>query len=604
MHTNQDAQMTFRSRPEAKPTRRRARRDDSRRAIYITLTFSLAIACALSLMGGVFVAGYYADHWASVAAVNGETISKDAVKNRAAMNVSRYTRQIVDYTALRNQGKISADEYSTLSGTASTGENPQTTASDALTQLTNEATLRQYAAKNNISVTDAQVNDQIQVDATLPDTRHVMVIAIQPQVKAPATTLTAADDAAALTRIQALLAEVKGGKKWTDVATESGMDAITSGGPTGDVGLVSMDTIGLDLDLSNAVFALAKVNDLTPIMKGIDGIYRFATVTTIIPKFVDTDWEASVGHGDAYRDFAKNEALNKAVKDKIEAQYVSGTTVQRHVLELVIAKGIGTAGDGDEVKFRMMVFSPNHAEANAANVATTDAAWTDAKTRAVAAVATLKADPSKFATMAADTTVNDDTLVNTRAGELPWITSPWFAAQTASGSTGLGMTNVGAALSVDGLTVGTILDPIQEPTSGYVVVQFEGRRPGPAQRIANAQLALNSGVDFAEEARLISDAADATKGGDLGWVTKYQLAADQEAAIWQAPVGGVTRMVDGNAYWIYKVVEEQSRVADADTQFKLKKTVYPRWLTELQATSLVWTDTAGLAAMAPPSATP
>ena len=596
--------MTFRSRPVAKPTRRRARRDDSRRSIYITLSFSLAILSALSLMGGVFVANYYSAHWAPVAAVNGEAIGKDTVLSRAAMNVARYQRQIIDYTTLRNQGKITAAEYQTLSGTATSGQDPTKTASDALTQLQNEATLRQYAAKNNITVTDAQVNDQIQVDATLPETRHVMVIAVQPKATPPATAVTTADETAAQTRAQALLAEVKDGKKWADVATESGQDQITNGGGIGDLGLVSRDTVDLDLDITNAVFALANPNDITAVFKGVDGIYRFATVTTIVPKFVDADWETSIGQGDVYRAFARSEALSKAVRDKIEAQYITSPTVQRHVLEIAISKGIGTPGDGDEVKFRMLVFSPAHSESNASNVPTTDAGWTEAKTRADAAVATLRADPSKFATMAADTTVNDDQLVNTRAGELPWLTSPWFAAQTASGSQGLGMTNVATALYKDGLAAGTILDPIQEPTSGYVVAQFQGRRPGPDQRIANAQLEINSGVDFAVEAGKISDSADAAKGGDMGWVTKYMLSADQEAAIWQTPIGGVSRMVSGNALWIYKVVDEQTRLPDADTQSKLKQTVYARWLSELQGTALVWTDTAGLAAMAPASPSP
>ena len=596
--------MTFRSRPVAKPTRRRARRDDSRRSIYITLSFSLAILSALSLMGGVFVANYYSAHWAPVAAVNGEAIGKDTVLNRAAMNVARYKRQVVDYTTLRNQGKITAADYQTLSGTATSGQDPTKTASDALTQLQNEATLRQYAAKNNITVTDAQVNDQIQVDATLPETRHVMVIAVQPKATPPATAVTTADETAAQTRAQALLAEVKDGKKWADVATESGQDQITNGGGIGDLGLVSRDTVDLDLDITNAVFALANPNDITAVFKGVDGIYRFATVTTIVPKFVDADWETSIGQGDVYRAFARSEALSKAVRDKIEAQYITSPTVQRHVLEIAISKGIGTPGDGDEVKFRMLVFSPAHSESNASNVPTTDAGWTEAKTRADAAVATLRTDPSKFATMAADTTVNDDQLVNTRGGELPWLTSPWFAAQTASGSQGLGMTNVAAALYKDGLAAGTILDPIQEPTSGYVVAQFQGRRPGPDQRIANAQLEINSGVDFAVEAGKISDSADAAKGGDMGWVTKYMLSADQEAAIWQTPIGGVSRMVSGNALWIYKVVDEQTRVPDADTQSKLKQTVYARWLSELQGTALVWTDTAGLAAMAPASPSP
>jgi parvulin-like peptidyl-prolyl isomerase len=135
-------------------------------------------------------------------------------------------------------------------------------------------------------------------------------------------------------------------------------------------------------------------------------------------------------------------------------------------------------------------------------------------------------------------------------------------------------------------------------------VQFEGRRPAPAQRIADAQLALNSGVDFATEATLLSDTADSATGGDKGWVSKYQLDADQESAIWQVPVGGTTRVIAGNVYVIYKVLEEQTRVQDANTQAKLKASVYSRWLSELEGSALVWTDSSGVAAMAPASPTP
>jgi len=69
--------MTFHTRAAPKPTRRRTRRDDTRRAIYITLSFTLAIAAALSLLGGVFAASWYSDHLAPIGAVSGEVISKD-----------------------------------------------------------------------------------------------------------------------------------------------------------------------------------------------------------------------------------------------------------------------------------------------------------------------------------------------------------------------------------------------------------------------------------------------------------------------------------------------------------------------------------------------
>ena len=50
--------MTFRTRTAPGPTRRRVRRSDSRRNVYLTLSFTLAIASALALMGGVFLASY------------------------------------------------------------------------------------------------------------------------------------------------------------------------------------------------------------------------------------------------------------------------------------------------------------------------------------------------------------------------------------------------------------------------------------------------------------------------------------------------------------------------------------------------------------------
>ena len=105
--------MTFRTRTAQTPSRRRTRRSDTRRAIYITVTFSLAIAVALAMMGGVFFASYYSAHWAPIAGVNGQAISHDDVTNRANVNMARYQRQLADYTTLRNQGKITSDEFST-----------------------------------------------------------------------------------------------------------------------------------------------------------------------------------------------------------------------------------------------------------------------------------------------------------------------------------------------------------------------------------------------------------------------------------------------------------------------------------------------------------
>jgi hypothetical protein len=596
--------MTFRSRPAAKPTRRRSRRDDSRRAIYVTLSFTVAIASALALLAGVFAAGYYREHWAPVSAVNGESISFDDVRGRASMNLIRYQRQVSDFTMLRNQGKITSEEWSNLTAGATTSQDPATIHSEALTQLQKEMVLRQWADKNNVKVSDADVTEQMKMDATIPEMRHVQVIAVQPQATPPSLVVTSSDQVLAQGKAQKLLSEVRAGKKWADASTESGQSSIANSSSIGDMGMATRESLALDPELVDAVFALKKANDTTEVVLGSDGLYRFATVTSIVPEFVDADWEKTVG-GDAYRSFARSEALSRAVRKVVEAKYISGPTVQRRVSEIAIAPGIGSAGDGDEVRFRVMVFAPGHNSANAANVKADDASWTEAKKRADDAVAALRADPSKWASMVTDTKINDDpTALKDQGGQVPWITIPWFDTKTSAGYDGLGMTSILRPIYADGLKPGAVLDPVQEPSKGWLVVILDGRRPGPAQRIADVQLALNSGADFATQAGLVSDAADANKGGDMGWVTKYMLTPDLEQAIWQTPVGGVSRMVQGNGYWIYKVTDEQTRVADADTQARLKKVVYQRWQADLQGLALVWTDQAGMTALAPATPAP
>ena len=591
--------MTFRTRTAPKPTRRRVRRSDTRRAVYITITFTLAIACSLSLMGGVFVASYYTDHGAPIAGVNGEAISKDAVKDREKLDLARYDREIADYQTMRNQGKITTDEYSALEQTVTTSES--TVNGDALTELINEAEIRQYASKNNINVSDQQGDAQIQTDSTFAEMRHVETISVPSQPTPPASAITQSDIDSAQTKAQGYLTEIQGGKKFADVMTEADAsgDSTNSGG--GDLGLITKSALVVDPNLADAIFALAKPGDITSVLKGTDNSYRFATVTDIAPQFLDSAWESTIAatsNGDLYRAYARNEAIKKAVENVIEAKYVTGPTDQREVREIGVKAGYGQPGDGDEVELRIIVCSPSHDESGAANVVTTDPAWTEAKTRADAAVAALRADPTKWASMVADTKINDDTGWNTGGGVIPWIPYDIFNTTTETQQQGLDMQSVATAVFKDGLAPGTILDPIQIPAQGWAVVQFQGRRPAPDQRIANAQFEVNNGTDFGAEAKLMSEAADAATGGDLGWVSPYMLKSVQLQAIDATPVGRVSTMVNSSGYFIFLVVSEQTRTADADQQAKLLKVVFPNWLDELQAGALVWEDNAAVSAAA------
>jgi hypothetical protein len=162
------------------------------------------------------------------------------------------------------------------------------------------------------------------------------------------------------------------------------------------------------------------------------------------------------------------------------------------------------------------------------------------------------------------------------------------------------MTATGTALFADGLTPNTVVGPVLETAMGYVVAVFEGRRSEPAQRISNAMLRLASGTPFETEVATTSEAIDATKGGDMGWITRYSLSQDLEDAIFQTPVGGVSRTVQsGGYYWIFKVVDEQTRTPTADEATELKTMVFSTWLTDLTNHTNIWTDQTGLTSLYP-----
>jgi parvulin-like peptidyl-prolyl isomerase len=587
--------MTFRSSSAARPSRRRTNRNDSRRTILISVTFVAAIGVSLSLVAGVFAAAYYGDHGAAVSSVNGEAISKDAVRDRVAMKIARDKRLVQDYVLLRNRGQITSDEYNALAATPTNDETSSTLYSDSLTALQNEAELRQYAAKNGITITDQQVNDQLKIDGAIPEMRHVLVIGVAPQPVPPANSPTSQDLQAAQAKAQGFHDEIKNGKSWTDVTTE--VKAI-QGGNEQDIGMTAKAGLTLEPDITEAIFGLAKPNDITDVFKGTDGIYRFATVTSISAAYADQGWQQAMS-GD-YQNFVRGLAVTQAVTDAVNKKYIDSPTVQRHVLEIAIGTGYGQPGNGDEVKISLMVFAPNHSESGASGVAASDPAWADAKARADTAVATLRADPSKFDSMARDTTTNDDTNWNTAGGSIPWIPADLFNAQTQGGYTGLGLNQVQAIVFSGVVTPGTILDPIQETSQGWVVVKFEGLRAAPLQRIADAQLEIATGTDFATVAGTESESADAAAGGDLGWVSPYQLNPAQEQAIFSTPIGRVTNMVTAsNGYYVYKVVEEQTRTPEASQAAKLKAVVYHYWLAELTAKTNIWTDSAGLSALNP-----
>jgi parvulin-like peptidyl-prolyl isomerase len=592
--------MTFRP-PATTQQRRRSRQGSARRSLYLNIAFGAVTVASVAVLAGVLLGYYYTDHWAPVSSVNGVAISKDDVRNRASVNSARYQRQIDDFVVMRNQGSITADEYSSLSASLTAQLDTTSLYDEALSQLQGDLVIQQYADKNGIHISDPDVDAQIEKDATLDEMRHVMVIGVDARPTPPASTPTQQEIDKAKAQAEAYLAELKQGKDWQEVYNESTADSSigSEGYNTGDLGMVTRDTLNLDPGLVDIVFAMAE-GEYSAVYDSEDGIFRIVTVTKIMAPYTDTGWVDAVGQkasGDAYRSAARAEALRAAVRDSIEARYISGPTTARHVKEIAVSPGFG--GAGTEYKLKIMVFAPNHDTTTAATLASDDPAWDDAKKRADEAYAELQGDPDKFATLARDTTKNDEPWFAESGGDVPWISGDTIYDFGAGGTT-LDMPALRSAVSNEDLQP-ELLEPFLEPSMGYVVAYFQGARPSPATRVATIQLLISLGsLSFESAVSKYSEAADAPKGGDMGWVTRYQLPAEMEQAVFNTPVGDVSPTVQtSQGLWIFKIVAEETRTPDSEEQAKLKLSVWPAWVTELTDAANIWTDQSALTAITP-----
>ena len=77
---------------------------------------------------------------------------------------------------------------------------------------------------------------------------------------------------------------------------------------------------------------------------------------------------------------------------------------------------------------------------------------------------------------------------------------------------------------------------------------------------------IAGGADFATLARDFSDGNEAGKGGDKGWVADGLIDDRLLGAIFAAPVGGLSEVVDitNGGEFLFKVLAERTQKPDAD----------------------------------------
>jgi parvulin-like peptidyl-prolyl isomerase len=568
----------------ARPASRRDRsRESGRRTLYTNLAFGLIVVAAFGILAAAAGASYYGDHLAAVATVDGHTITKDDLRDRFNVDVWRLNELESQLRDAVSTGRITKDlSDQQIAQVDQAKQDTQTVLSQSLQNLVDAQLQSELAAKMGITVTPADVDAKLLQEATRAEARDVWVIEFQPDVTAPATTPTAIQSSQALTKANAALAQLKAGTAWDTVAKES---TDTTGPAGGDLGMTEKDNSSFDPAYLNAVFAI-QPNAFTDVIKGADGIYRIGRVTTIIPAAVDANYQQKIKDQglslDVYRKAVQADVTRQDLEDRIVADSTTKPSDQRHVLEIMLTQqtdqNTGQPIVTDEVDARHILYAPT-SDPSASTPPSNDPGWEVAHQHALRTYYELLKDPSKFADIAKSDSADTGSAAN--GGDLGYLSQADLVAP------------FGDAIFAPNLTPNEILPPVQTQF-GWHVIQFVARREPALTRMSGFTLDLaKSGADFGAIAKANSEASDANKGGDMGWIAPNQLSSKLETAIDKLAVNQVSDVVtDGTSLYLFKVIDEQTRLPDADQIATLKTGAFQNWYDGQKASAAITTDPA------------
>ena len=570
--------MTFRAKPVVKRGHKNAWEAQDRRNLYLNLGFGLVVVAAVLIL--LIAAGYtyYNDHLASVGSVDGQSISKDDLRQRIDIESWR-----LEESNRRISTALVAGHITQAQATAAQQQIQQaqsTIQSDSLERIIDSVLQGKLAAQEGITVSPDDVNAQLTKEATIPESRHVYMIEVKPQVDLGAVEPTAAQKAAAQAKADQALKDLQSGKSWDDVAKTVSTDTATAP-QAGDLGWLTANDTGTNEQLLDAAFK-AQANTPTDVILGDDGVYRIGRVTDIVPAQVDDQYQNKIVNDKidltAYKAVVAADVTHQKLSDKIVAD-ITQPSAQRRVSEIYIpAPGADLAPDS--IKVRHILYSPNDDASNASSVPATDPAWEVARQKALAAYVRVKQDPALF-----------DSIARAESDE-----------QQAQGPTGSGgkLPYFGTGSSVDqdflnaiikpGLKEGDILEPVKS-AFGWHVIQVM-YRPTDDARMAKLKQEADAGSDFAILARDESYASTSGTGGDMGWVVKGQLDDKLSTAIWTTPIGGVSDVVkiDNDGLYLFKVFAEEVKAPEGRQLDNLKQTAFSKWYTAKKSAANIQRD--------------
>lgn len=570
--------MTFKAKPVVKRAQRPAWEGQDRRNFFLNIGFGIVVLVAVLILVIAGALTWYDEHLASVGSVDGQSISKDDLRDRLVVESWR-----LDETERQIRTAVVAGQLSETAAQAQIDQLNNTRnqlPSLTLERLIDSRLQARLATEEGIAVTAADVDAQLLDEATTPERRHAWVIEVAPKLDGGAATPTSEQRAAAKAIADQALDDLTGGATWEDVATAVSTDATTSA-QGGDLGWLQADDRQLDEAYVTAVFA-AELNTPTAVIEGEDGIFRIGRATEITAETVDPAYQDKIKNDgidiEKYRAAVLADVIHQKLEDKIVAQ-VSQPGPQREVQEIYIAQAQEGLGS-DAIKVRHILFAPNGDPQTAADLDENDPAWSVAGQLAEATYAKLIQRPELFDSIARDESNEGAALGPTgTGGKLPYFDA----------SSGIDPA-FSAAIMKPGLKAGDLLEPIKS-AFGWHVIQVM-YRPPDIDRMNELKAQADDGEDFAALARDNSESDTAGVGGNLGWIAKGQLDQSLIDAIFATEIGGISPVVTvaDDGLYLFKVLAEEVRTPQGRQLDDLRSTAFTDWYTAKKEAATIVRD--------------
>jgi parvulin-like peptidyl-prolyl isomerase len=558
--------MTLRARPVARRRGRAGWDSGDRRNNLINLGFFLAIGLSILILIGYAAWSWYDDHYGSAAVVNSQVITKDDLRARIKIESFRLDYVESRIQTLMAKGRISREDAAQQ--ISFLGQRREQIANLSLERLVDVALMTKLGADNGIEIADADLDRQLVEEATTSEQRHTWMIEIEPEVNPDTGEAGDEEKRAALIRGQQALGRLARGESWEDVAKTVSDSALAP--QAGDLGFLSKDS-GYDEAFMEAIFS-ETINEPTGVIEGKDGTFRIGRYTEVDPAFVDPDFQLAINEAGIsladYRVAVRGDVLRKKLSDKVVAD-LSKPGPQRHVLQIRLPEpNTSTVEIEEGVKARWIAFAPDDSMADAVDLAEDDPAWTEAKADADETYAILKANLNRFDELARSS--SDEASGKNNGGKQPWI----YPSSTIDAA-------IKNAILPNTDPAGTLLAPVKGEDAWFVIQIM--RRTSDVEKtwLESLKAKATDDATFKQLARDNSEGEGVEDGGDIGWITRGQLADAQDKAIFDTAVGSTSDVVEvsGDGLYLFRIVAEETRELTDEQLDIVKSSGFSYWYT-------------------------